>query len=96
MALRGANRTRTGDRLLAKQVLYQLSYIPARWRCWRSFDAVPSAAERLKVQQTRGNKIRHGCPYKTGRRSETEVFSGVRVICSGRLRRIAEWLALAD
>ena len=36
---RGDGRARTGDPLLAKQVLFQLSYIPERIRAWAFVDS---------------------------------------------------------
>ena len=36
---RGDGRARTGDPLLAKQVLFQLSYIPDRIRAWAFVDS---------------------------------------------------------
>ena len=62
VAVRGDERTRTADPLLAKQVLYQLSYVPAGLR-----DRLPDNSLQLRLaEDLRGGDLDHA-PHRGGK-----------------------------
>jgi hypothetical protein len=71
----GAKGTRTPDPLLAKQVLFQLSYSPARWRYKVTRSAAASSVRRQAARTARGSPAQARAPAlpRTGMQSQAKM-----------------------